>query len=67
VYTLEQQSLLQGGLNGSTHSIGPEMAFRYTTSGGSTLMLSGWYEFQTINVSQRRELPNLLLRTVVRL
>ena len=67
VYTLEQQSLLQGGLNGSTKSIGPEMAFRYTTAGGSTLMLSGWYEFQTINVSQRRELPNLLLRTVVRL
>lgn len=67
LYTLEQQSLLQGGLNGSTKSIGPEMAFRYTTAGGSTLMLSGWYEFQTINVSQRRELPNLLLRTVVRL
>lgn len=67
IYTLEQQSLLQGGLSGSTRSVGPEMAFRYTASGGSTLTLSGWYEFQTINVTQRRELPNLLLRTVVRL
>lgn len=67
LYTLEQQSLLPGGLNGSTRSIGPEMAFRYTALGGSTLTLSGWYEFQTINVTQRRELPNLLLRTVVRL
>ncbi len=67
LYTLEQTSLLVGGLNGSTKSIGPEMALRYTTPGGSTLSLSGWYEFQTINVSQRRELPNLLLRTVVRL
>lgn len=67
IYTLDQQSLLPGGLNGSTTSIGPEMALRYTANGGSTLSLSGWYEFQTINVTQRRELPNLLLRTVVRL
>lgn len=67
VYTLSQQSLLPGGLNGSTASVGPEMALRYVSRGGSTLTVSGWYEFQTINVTQRRELPNLLLRTVVRL
>ena len=67
LYTLSQQSLLPGGLNGSTSSVGPEMALRYVARGGSTLTVSGWYEFQTINVTQRRELPNLLLRTVVRL
>lgn len=70
LYTLDQRSIAVGAahiLTGSLHSIGPEVAIRYGTSAGSTLSLSGWYEFQTINVTQTRNLPNVLLRCMVRI
>ncbi len=70
LYTLEQRTILMGlpSVNtGSVHSVGPEAALRFEAPGGSLLTLSGWYEFQTINLTTRRELPNLLLRAVVRL
>ena len=70
LYTLDQRSIAIGVpqiLTGSLHSIGPEVAIRYATMAGSTLSLSGWYEFQTINVTQTRKLPNVLLRCIVRI
>ena len=70
IYTLDQQSIASGApqvSTGSLHSIGPEVAIRYATSAGSTLSLSGWYEFQTINQTQTRKLPNMLLRCMVRI
>jgi hypothetical protein len=70
IYTLDQQSIASGApqiSTGSLHSIGPEVAIRYATSAGSTLSLSGWYEFQTINHTQTRKLPNMLLRCMVRI
>jgi len=70
LYTLDQRSIAIGVpqiLTGSLHSIGPEVALRYATTAGSTLSLAGWYEFQTINVTQWRRLPNLLLRCIVRI
>jgi hypothetical protein len=70
LYTLEQRTIVTGlpSMNaGSVHSIGPEAALQFNTGGGSVLTLSGWYEFQTINLVTRRELPNLLLRAVVRI
>lgn len=57
----------QGGSLGSLRFWAPETAIRYTTLGGSTLSLSGWYEFQTVNEGSRRELPNLLLRAHIQL
>jgi hypothetical protein len=70
LYTLDQRSIAIGApqvLSGSLHSVGPEVALRYATYAGSTLSLSGWYEFQTINQTQTRYLPNLLLRCLVRI
>lgn len=70
LYTLDQRSIAAGSpqvLSGSLHSIGPEVALRYATSAGSTLSLTGWYEFQTINQTQTRYLPNMLLRCMVRI
>lgn len=70
LYTLDQKSILAGAppvSTGIVTSIGPECALRFTTSGGSILTLNGWYEFQKINVTLRRELPNLLLHVIVRI
>ncbi len=70
LYSLDQRTILAGmpQLNiGSVYSIGPETAIRFVTPGGSLLTLSGWYEFQTINQTAKRELPNLLLRAIVRI
>jgi hypothetical protein len=64
-YLLDQSSIRVGIPSistGSLHSIGPEAVIRYTSPGGSSLSLSGWYEFQTINAVNERKLPNLLLR-----
>jgi hypothetical protein len=35
---------------------------RYSSPGGSSISLSGWYEYQTINLTAKRQLPNILLR-----
>jgi hypothetical protein len=67
-YLLDQSSIRVGIPSistGSLHSIGPEAVIRYTSPGGSSLSLSGWYEFQTINAVNERKLPNLLLRCVL--
>ena len=42
-------------------SWGPEVVVRFLASGGSSLTLDGWYEFQTLHPIGTRELPNLLL------
>ncbi|MBU3679293.1 MAG: hypothetical protein FGM32_06770 [Candidatus Kapabacteria bacterium] len=65
LYQLDQSSIRIGQASistGSLHSIGPEVVIRYASRGGSSLSLTGWYEFQTINVVSQRKLPNLLLR-----
>lgn len=70
LYTLDQRSILAGAPSNSigvVRSVGPEVAIRYIAPGGSILTLNGWYEFQQINVTQRRELPNILLSAIVRL
>ncbi len=70
-YQFRQSTLVlsvdQGGSLGSLRFWAPEAAIRYTASGGSTLSVSGWYEFQTVNEGTRRELPNLLLRAHIQL
>lgn len=70
-YQFKQSTLAlsvdQGGSLGSLRFWAPETAIRYTAPGGSTLSLSGWYEFQTVNEGSRRELPNLLLRAHIQL
>ncbi|MDZ4744690.1 MAG: hypothetical protein SGJ05_01660 [bacterium] len=64
-YQFKQNTLVlsvdQGRSLGSLRFWAPETAIRYTTTGGSTLSVSGWYEFQVVNEGTRRELPNLLL------
>jgi len=60
-------SVDQGGSLGSLRFWAPEAAIRYTAPGGSTLSVSGWYEFQTVNEGSRRELPNLFLRAHIQL
>lgn len=70
LYTLDQYTIAPGLPSqnmGTLHSAGPEVALRYSTLGGSILTLSGWYEFQRINEHTTRELPNVLLRAVIRL
>lgn len=69
LYTLAQHTLqtLPGlpSLINSVHFWAPETAIRYRTVGGSVLTLSGWYEFQTVNETAYRELPNVLLQARV--
>lgn len=68
LYRLDQSSIRVGVPSistGSLHSIGPEAVIRFSSPGGSSLSLSGWYEFQTINEVNERKLPNLLLRCVI--
>ncbi len=65
LYTLEQSTLAPvPGLPtviSAVRSWAPEVAVRYGGTGGSSLTLSGWYEFQTLTPTRYRELPNLLL------
>lgn len=70
VYNLNQRSILLAIPSvslGSVQSVGPEAVLRYRAPDASTLTLTAWYEFQKINFSSRRELPNLLLRAIIRL
>ncbi|NQW29873.1 MAG: hypothetical protein HQ472_05115 [Ignavibacteria bacterium] len=71
LYTLQQHTLqtVEGlpSLINSVHFWAPETSIRYRTAGGSTFSLSGWYEFQTVNVTGYRELPNVLLQAKVNL
>lgn len=70
-YTFEQRSLVAtSGLPsiiGSIRSWAPEVVVRFHPSNGSTLDVSGWYEFQTLAPAATRELPNLLLHAHVAL
>lgn len=65
LYTLEQRTLESvPGLPtviSAVRSWAPEVAIRYWGTSGSSLTLTGWYEFQTLTPSKYRELPNLLL------
>lgn len=65
LYTLEQSTLAPvPGLPtviSAVRSWAPEVAVRYWGTGGSSLTLTGWYEFQTLTPTRYRELPNLLL------
>ena len=68
LYRLDQSSIRFGQPSistGSLHSIGPEVILRYASPGGSSVSLSGWYEFQTINITATRQLPNILLRCFI--
>lgn len=69
LYSLERRMIDQTpglpGLGNSVRFWAPETSIRYTLTNGSTLTVSGWYEFQRINVTGRRELPNLLLQAHV--
>ncbi|CAN5392910.1 hypothetical protein BH10BAC6_BH10BAC6_00980 [soil metagenome] len=69
LYQLEQRTLGAGSaVTGTTSSVqfwAPETAIRYTSTNGSDLSLGGWYEFQHVNVTGRRNLPNLLLQARV--
>lgn len=61
-YLFKQKTLaLTADEGNSLRFWAPETAIRYTTASGSTLSISGWYEFQVVNEVGRRELPNLLL------
>jgi hypothetical protein len=64
-YTFEQRTFeaiagIPAVIN-SVKSWAPEVLIRFTATGGSTLDLSGWYEFQELLPAATRELPNLLL------
>lgn len=61
-YLFKQKTLALTADEGNTlRFLAPETAIRFATAGGSTLSVSGWYEFQVVNETQRRGLPNLLL------
>lgn len=63
-YELVQQpvgSIAAPGASSSLQFWAPEVSLRFASPGGSTLSLSGWYEFQQVNITGRRDLPNLLL------
>jgi len=68
-YQLEQRTLGPGStITATTSSVqfwAPETSIRFTTSDGSDLSLGGWYEFQHVNGTGRRNLPNLLLQAHV--
>jgi hypothetical protein len=53
------------GASASLRFWAPEVAIRIASVNGSTLTMSGWFEFQEVNVTGRRDLPNLLLTTRV--
>ena len=42
-------------------SIAPELKLIYTFESGNSLNVDAWYEFQTINLEQYREVPNFYL------
>ncbi|MBS1561416.1 MAG: hypothetical protein JSS89_07410 [Bacteroidetes bacterium] len=69
LYQLEQRTLGPGSIvSGTTSSVqfwAPETAIQYTSANGSDLSLGGWYELQHVNVTGRRNLPNLLLQARV--
>lgn len=71
LYTFDQQSLIATpGLPTTINSVrswAPEVVCSYTTTGGSTLEMSGWYEFQSLVPAARRELPNVLLKATIML
>ena len=65
LYNLEQRALdpvpgLPSLVNGVS-SWAPEVVLRFLATGGSSITLNGWYEFQTLHPVGTRELPNLLL------
>ena len=67
-YELVQQplgSFVVPGASASLRFWAPEVAVRIASVNGSTLTMSGWFEFQEVNVTGRRDLPNLLLTTRV--
>lgn len=67
-YELAQEpigSVVAPGATSSLRFWAPEVAVRFTSRNGSTLNLSGWFEFQEVNQTGRRDLPNLLLTTRV--
>lgn len=63
-YELRQQMLAGSGggtAAGAIKFFAPEAAVYYTSAGGSRLQLNGWYEFQHVNIIERRSLPNLMM------
>jgi hypothetical protein len=66
LYGLEQRTL-DGlpGPNTDRRFWAPEVAMHWQAPSGSDISIGGWYEFQTIDGNQRRNLPNLLLQARV--
>jgi len=67
-YSLAQESIAIGA-GGDYHqnSYGPETVVTISFSSGSSVSLRGWYEFQTIDDRERKQIPNLILYTRIRL
>ncbi len=54
-----------GGVN--IYSVGPETMISARVSDNLKISISGWYEFQTVNKYDKREIPNLFLQTYLTL
>lgn len=66
LYGIEQRTL--GGIPGPATNRrfwAPESSIRWTAPSGSTLTAGGWYEFQRIDETGRRELPNFILQASI--
>ena len=67
---LNQSSLIKNAPSSSHYrqlSYGPEMMLKYKILNDSFITISGWYEFQFINQSNRVEFPNLFMTTNIKL
>jgi hypothetical protein len=69
-YALIQKSLILTpniGISGDAvqRFYGPEVQCDYRLGGGSTVVLNGWYERQTVNGVAIRYVPNLFLHTSI--
>lgn len=53
--------------NFELNSVGPETRIIYNLKNGSNISLSGWYEYQLINNSERNQIPNIFLTSNIKL
>ncbi|MBI2793677.1 MAG: hypothetical protein HYX66_03385 [Ignavibacteria bacterium] len=71
LYAFKQRRLMvpagESSLTASVRSWAPEVDIRYSPSSGSTLILSGYYEFQTIEPNKKVEIPRLAMQARVAL
>lgn len=71
LYAFEQRKLMvsagESALTASVRSWAPEVDIRFSPLSGSTLVLSGYYEFQTIAPNKKVEIPRLAMQARVAL